>query len=66
MKLTTYPKHGDEGFSADEIRRGVHWLHTDVECPHCGKVQPVPATRYLGGPCVVCGELSSGAKPETG
>ncbi len=57
-----YPKtHGpveDRGFSADEIRRGIQWVYTDVTCPHCGKYQPVAATGYLGGPCVACGELT--------
>lgn len=59
-KLKTYPNSsGDGSFSAEEIRKGYHWLHTDVECPHCGKNQPVAATGYLGGPCVQCGKLTS-------
>lgn len=56
----TYPKHhlpdGENGYTADEIRRGVHWLYTDVTCGHCGKVQPVAATGGVGGPCVRCGK----------
>jgi len=53
MAYRFYPP--DEGFSADEIKRGLHWVYADVECPHCGKVQPVAATTYVGGPCVQCG-----------
>ena len=67
MKLKTYPnisRVGDlssEGsYSANEIRLGIHWIHTDVTCPHCGKEQPVAVTGYIGGPCVRCGELTSG------
>jgi hypothetical protein len=58
-----YPKtHGqDRGFSADEVRRGIPWVYTDVTCPHCQKVQPVAATSYVGGPCVACGQLTGAA-----
>lgn len=47
-----------DGFTADEIQRGEHWLHADVTCPSCGKEQPVAATHYVGGPCVRCGALT--------
>lgn len=56
--MRTYPPH--EGYTADEIRRGWHWVHTDVTCEACGKVQPVAATHYVGGPCVQCGEPTIG------
>ena len=59
----TYPKHGpdeeENGFSAEDIRRGTHWLYTDVTCKNCGKVQPVAITHYIGGPCCRCGELTA-------
>ena len=48
-----------DGFSADDVRKGRMWLYADVECGHCGKVQPVAATQYVGGPCVQCHELTS-------
>ena len=58
-----YPKFNgraeDRGFTADEIKRGDHWLYADVTCQNCGKVQPVAATSYVGGPCVRCGELTT-------
>ena len=64
MRLQFFPKtNGNEserGYTADEIRRGIHFLYADVECPHCAKEQPVAATQYLGGPCVRCGKLTSG------
>jgi len=56
MSYRTYPKDRETGFTADEIRRGVHWVYTDYECPHCGKVQPVAALGSVGGPCVCCGK----------
>lgn len=41
MKI--YPKHNgpedQRGFTADEIRRGDHWLNADAACEACGKVQ---------------------------
>ena len=57
-----YPKFNglaeDRGFTAEEIKHGDHWLYADVTCPHCGKLQPVAATGYVGGPCVQCGQPS--------
>lgn len=47
------------GFSADEIRRGLHWLRTDVQCEICGKEQPMAMTGYNGGPCIKCGGKTS-------
>lgn len=64
MDLRFYPKpNGDaseRGYSADEIRRGIHYIYADVQCPHCAKEQPVAATGYVGGPCCGCGKLTSG------
>jgi len=60
MNIKIYPKDNGEGFSADEIRAGHHWVYSDVTCPHCGKVQPMAATRYMGGPCCACGKLTNG------
>ena len=56
MKFKTYPPA--EGYTAEQIRKGHHWIDTDVTCPHCGKVQPMAATQYFGGTCVECGGLT--------
>lgn len=69
MRIKFYPKHSpsigqDAGFSADEIKRGIHWIYADIECPHCGKLQAVANTSYLGGPCIRCGQLTSGKQDE--
>lgn len=58
MKI--YPKHNlqeeDRGFSAEEIRRGIHWLYTDVECEKCGKEQSVAMAGSIdNGKCIRCG-----------
>lgn len=50
----------ENGFSKKDVDRGYMWVYADVECPHCGKVQSVAATSYVGGPCVQCGELTGG------
>ena len=65
MKIQFYPKQctsfdEDRGFSEQEIRRGHIWVYADITCPHCGKVQPVAATSYLGGPCCKCGKRTDG------
>ena len=54
MKFWFMPRNYTEA----EVRHGHLWLYADVECPHCGKNQPVAATHYVGGPCVRCGELT--------
>jgi hypothetical protein len=45
--MRQYPKHNgtedERGFTADEIRRGIHTLYADNECPECGRIQPVAA-----------------------
>lgn len=64
MYLTQYPKSSSEGFSADEIRRGVHYLYMDVKCPSCGKWQTVAQTSYIGGPCCSCGKRTDGSNQE--
>jgi ribosomal protein S27E len=50
-----------EGFPADMVKRGEHWLYADVTCPACGKEQAVVATGYVGGPCVGCGARTDGS-----
>lgn len=52
----------EEGFSKRQVDSGQMWVFADVTCPSCGKVQPVAATHYVGGPCVACGD-STGATP---
>lgn len=59
-----YPRDLETGFTADEIMRGVHWLHTDASSQHCGKEQPVATTGFVGGPCVRCGKRTAGLEPE--
>lgn len=49
-----------DGFTADEIKRGMHWIYADITCPHCGKEQSVMNTQYLGGPCMQCGKKTGG------
>lgn len=64
MKLNFYPKSNGEGFSGEEIKRGVHWLYADIECPHCKKLQSVANTGYVGGACIRCGKQTIGDMPE--
>jgi len=66
MEIKTYPsfiseKH-DGSYTAEEVRRGYVGLHTDIACPWCGKLQPLAATQYVGGPCCCCGKLTSGIR----
>ena len=60
MSFEIYPPaqggESERGYSAQDIRRGLHWVHTDVTCPHCAKEQPVAMTGYVGGPCISCGQ----------
>jgi len=58
LKLKIYSK--EDGFTADEIKRGIHWVYADITCPYCGKEQSVMMTQYLGGPCCRCGEKTGG------
>ena len=53
-----------EGFSADEVRKNIHWLSADIECPFCKKWMAVAQTSYLGGPCVRCGRQTGLMKEE--
>ena len=62
MKL--YPKHNvpeeQSGFTAEEIRRGDHWLNTDVKCESCGKVQSLAMAGSTDkGKCIKCGGRTS-------
>lgn len=58
--MIIYPKpNGPEefrGFTAEEIRTGQHWLHADVTCEGCGKVQSLArAGSADNGRCIKCG-----------
>lgn len=63
MKIYPLPKDGlrpDGGFMAEEIARGDHWLHMDVECTECGKVQPLAIAGSTDrGQCIGCGGRTS-------
>ena len=67
LKIKFYPKHStfdnpSGGFTSEDIQKGLHWIYADIECPHCGKLQAVSSTGYLGGPCVRCGHFTNGNK----
>ena len=53
MTYKQYPKTNgpeeDRGFTADEIRRGIHTIYADYECPDCGRIQPVAAGHICQG-----------------
>lgn len=55
MTIKQYPKHNgteeERGFTADEIRRGIHAVYCDHICPDCGYTQPMAA----GYECRKCG-----------
>lgn len=60
MKI--YPKHNEReeyaGFTAEEIRKGHHWLYADVECEKCGKIQSLAMSQSTGhGRCIKCGGI---------
>jgi hypothetical protein len=60
LNINIYPREDGSGFTATEINRGLHWIYTDIVCPHCGKEQSIPATHYLGGSCHFCGKNTDG------
>ncbi len=50
----------DGGFTAQEMKRGDHWLRTDVICTQCGKEQSLAiAGSTDNGKCVRCGGKTS-------
>lgn len=60
LVMKIYPKHnlpeGQNGFSAEEIRRGEHWLYADVKCQDCGKIQSLAMAGSIdNGKCIKCG-----------
>lgn len=62
MKI--YPKinvpEDQAGFTADEIRRGMHWLNADVKCEDCGKeLSLAMAGSVDNGKCIKCGGRTS-------
>lgn len=47
-------------FTAEEIRRGEHWLYADVKCESCGKVQLLAMSGSTdNGKCIKCGGKTS-------
>jgi len=65
MKI--YPKHNarddDAGYTAEEIRKGIHLVYTDVTCQVCGKEQPLAVTD--NGKCCKCGGRTAENTPPT-
>ena len=57
MKIYPKPNVPEEhaGFTAEEIRKGHHWLHADVKCVECGKEQSLVQVGGIGGKCIKCG-----------
>ena len=49
----------DGSFTASEVKRGYIALHTDYECPFCGRNQGIPQMGGYGGDCIQCGEPSN-------
>jgi hypothetical protein len=44
------------GFTAEEIRKGDHWLNADVKCEKCGKEQSLAVAGSTdNGKCIRCG-----------
>ena len=58
----TLSDQGDGSYSAEDLRRGLIGLHTDYECPFCGKNQAVAQMGGYGGRCVKCGKSSDPSK----
>lgn len=62
MSYKHYPNtisQGEPGtFSAEDVRRGLIALHTDYECPECGRNQSVAQMEGYGGRCIQCGRKS--------
>lgn len=55
MKMYLNPV-GDGSYTAEEIRQGIQWLHTDVKCTQCSKVQPLAVAGSIdNGKCCRCG-----------
>ena len=54
MSIKFYPKfNGSEegcGFTAEELRKNIHFVYADYECPECNKIWPVP----IGNICPRC------------
>lgn len=49
-----------EGFTAEDINKGIHWLYTDVKCQDCGKEQSLAMTGSIdNGKCIKCGGKTS-------
>ena len=48
-----------EGYTAEEMRKGLWSLNADVVCEDCKKVQSVAQVGGLGGKCIKCGGKTS-------
>lgn len=46
-----------QGYTQDEMKRGLWALDTDVKCsnPDCGKEYSLANVNGMGGPCKKCG-----------
>jgi hypothetical protein len=53
--MTIYPP--PEGFTAEEMRRGLWVLYVDVKCSNseCGKEYSAAQVGGIGGSCLRCG-----------
>jgi len=56
----------DGSFTAEDVRRGLVALHTDYECPFCGRWQSVPQMGGYGGRCIQCGKSGRNISVTTG
>jgi hypothetical protein len=60
MKIYPNPHNPEGSYSAEDIRRGFHWVNTDVTCTVCGKVQPLAVAGSTdNGKCIKCGGRTS-------
>jgi len=62
MKIYPHTEGREEyrGFTAEDIRRGLHWLKADVKCEVCGKEQSLAmAGSSDNGRCIKCGGRTS-------
>jgi ribosomal protein L37AE/L43A len=58
----TLSDRGNGSFSVEDIRHGMIALHTDYQCPRCGRNQSVARMGGYGGDCVQCGLSSNPEK----
>jgi len=58
------PNSPDGGYSGEEMKRGDIYLHVDITCPHCDKLQPLSMTTYPGASCCRCGRPTQALSTE--